>query len=173
VLRGKWILSNLLNAPPPDPPAGTPRLDETTIGKGASLRQQLEAHRAEPTCAACHSRMDPLGFGLENYDAVGGWREKDGAFAIDAAGTLPDGRGFKGPNELAVILETDREEFVRGFAAKLLTFALGRGLERYDGPTVKTIAARSAADDYRFSSLVLEIVKSLPFKERRPEGPPS
>ena len=173
VLRGKWILSNLLNAPPPDPPAGTPRLDEATISKGASLRQQLEAHRADTTCAACHSRMDPLGFGLENYDAVGGWREKDGAFAIDSTGSLPDGRGFKGPNELAAILESDREEFVRGFTAKLLTFALGRGLERYDGPTVKAIAARSAADDYRFSSLVLEIVKSLPFRERRPEGPAS
>ena len=173
VLRGKWILSNLLNAPPPDPPAGTPRLDEATIGKDSSMRQQLEAHRANTTCAACHSRMDPLGFGLENYDAVGGWREKDGAFAIDAAGSLPDGRGFKGPTELAAILESDREEFVRGFAAKLLTFALGRGLERYDGPIVKAIAARSAADDHRFSSLVLEIVKSLPFRERRPEGPAS
>jgi mono/diheme cytochrome c family protein len=169
VLRGKWILENLLNAPPPEPPAGTPRLDESALGKAASLRQQLEAHRSDATCAACHSRMDPLGFGLENYDAVGAWRERDGGSAIDASGSLPDGRSFKGPAELAAILKADREEFARGFTAKLLTYALGRGLERYDRPTVKAIAARAAAGEYRFSSVVLEIVKSLPFQRRWPE----
>jgi mono/diheme cytochrome c family protein len=169
VLRGKWVLENLLNAKPPDPPAGTPRLDEKSVGKGASLRQQLEAHRSDAICAACHSRMDPLGFSLENYDAIGGWREKDGATAIDASGKLPDGRAFNGPAELATILKADHEEFARGFTAKLLTYALGRGLERYDRPTVKAIAARAAKDDYRFSALVVEIVGSLPFQMRRPE----
>ena len=173
VLRGKWILSNLLGAPPPDPPAGTPRLDEKTVGKGASLRQQLEAHRTDATCAACHSRMDPLGFGLENYDAVGGWRDKDGGFAIDASGALPDGRSFKGPGELASLLQGDREAFALAFTSKLLTYGLGRGLERYDRPTVKAIAAQAAGDDYRFSRIVLEIVKSLPFQSRRAERPRS
>jgi hypothetical protein len=173
VLRGKWILSTLLGAPPPDPPPGTPRLDEKTVGKGASLRQQLEAHRTDATCAACHSRMDPLGFGLENYDAVGGWRDKDGGFAIDASGALPDGRSFKGPGELASLLQGDREAFALAFTSKLLTYGLGRGLERYDRPTVKAIAAQAAGDDYRFSRIVLEIVKSLPFQSRRAERPRS
>jgi hypothetical protein len=173
VLRGKWILSNLLGAPPPDPPAGTPRLDEKSVGKGASLRQQMEAHRSDATCAACHTRMDPLGFGLENYDAVGGWRDKDGGVAIDASGTLPDGRRFSGPGELAGILQADRGEFALAFTSKLLIYALGRGLERYDRPTVKAIATKAAEDDYRFSRIVLEIVKSLPFQSRRPEAPRS
>jgi hypothetical protein len=173
VLRGKWILSNLLGAPPPDPPAGTPRLDEKTVGKGASLRQQMEAHRSDATCAACHTRMDPLGFGLENYDAIGGWRDKDGGFAIDASGALPDGRRFSGPGELAGILQADRGEFAVALTSKLLIYALGRGLERYDRPTVKAIAAKAAEDDYRFSRIVLEIVKSLPFQSRHPETPGS
>jgi hypothetical protein len=172
VLRGKWILSNLLGAPPPDPPAGTPRLDEKTVGKDASLRQQLEAHRTDATCAACHSRMDPLGFGLENYDAVGGWREKDGTFAIDASGALPDGRRFGGPAELAGLLQADRDEFALAFTGKLLTYSLGRGLERYDRPTVKQIAVRAREDDYRFSRLVLEVARSLPFQSRRAEQKP-
>jgi len=171
VLRGKWILSNLLGAPPPDPPAGTPRLDEKSVGKNASLRQQLEAHRSDTTCSACHSRMDPLGFGLENYDAVGRWRDKDGGFAIDASGALPDGRSFKGPGELASLLQADREEFALAFTSKLLTYALGRGLERYDRATVRSIAAHAAEDEHRFSRVVLEIVKSLPFQSRRAERP--
>jgi hypothetical protein len=133
----------------------------------------MEAHRSDATCAACHTRMDPLGFGLENYDAVGAWREKDGGFAIDASGALPDGRRFAGPVELASLLQGDREEFVAAFTSKLLTYALGRGLERYDRATVKAIAAGSAQDQYRFSRIVLEIVKSLPFNSRRPERTPS
>ncbi|MGH9310006.1 MAG: DUF1592 domain-containing protein [Vicinamibacterales bacterium] len=167
VLRGKWILDNLLNAPPPDPPADVPNLDETTIGTSASVRQQLEAHRKNPTCASCHRRMDPLGFGLENFDAVGSWRFTDGKFPIDATGQLPDGRTFTGPEELMKILRADKDAFARAVTSKLLTYALGRGLERYDTRTVKQIASRLPAEEYRFSALVLEIVKSLPFQSRR------
>ena len=113
--------------------------------------------------------MDPLGFGLENFDAIGAWRVRDGKFAIDATGTLPDGRSFKGPRELKTILRADRDSFAEGLTEKLLTYALGRGLERYDRSTVKQITKQLAADDYRFSTLVLEIVKSLPFQMRRGE----
>lgn len=167
VLRGKWILENILNAPPPPPPPGVPNLDEAKVGSAASLRQQLEQHRTNPTCAACHSRMDPLGFGLENFDAIGQWRTLDGKFPIDSSGTLPNGKTFKGPQELKVILKADRNAFAQGMTEKLLTYALGRGLERYDKPVVKQIANRVAENDYRFSSLALAIVESLPFQMRR------
>jgi len=169
VLRGKWILENVLNAPPPDPPAGTPRLDEATVGASASLRQQMEAHRTNPNCAACHARMDPLGFGLENYDAIGAWRTTDAKFPVDASGVLPDGRTFQGPDDLKVILKSDRDAFAECITEKLLTYALGRGLERYDKRTVKAITGRLAERDYRFSALVVEIVSSLPFQMRRAE----
>ncbi|MFL6212400.1 MAG: DUF1592 domain-containing protein [Blastocatellia bacterium] len=167
VLRGKWILENLLNAPPPPPPPDVPNLDEAKIGQAASMRVQLEEHRKNPTCASCHARMDPLGFGLENFDAVGAWRTQDGKFPIDASGTLPDGRSFKGPQELRAILRADRDAFAAALTEKLLTYALGRGLERYDRPAVKNISERLAAEDYRFSALVMEIVESLPFQMRR------
>jgi Protein of unknown function (DUF1592)/Protein of unknown function (DUF1588)/Protein of unknown function (DUF1587)/Protein of unknown function (DUF1585)/Protein of unknown function (DUF1595)/Planctomycete cytochrome C len=167
VLRGKWILENVFNAPPPEPPAGTPRLDEATVGATASLRAQLEAHRTSSTCMACHSRMDPLGFALENFDAVGAWRTQDGAFPLDVSGTLPDGRTFSGPGELRRILSGDRQAFAQCVTAKLLTYALGRGLERYDRRTVNAIADKVAHEDYRFSALVLEIVNSLPFRMQR------
>ena len=167
VLRGKWILDNLLNAPPPDPPADVPNLDEADLGKAASMRQQLEAHRKDPTCASCHRRMDPLGFGLENFDAVGAWRTMDGKFPIDARGVLPGGDTFTGPEELRAILTTRRDQFARALTSKLMTYALGRGLERYDSRTVKEIAGRLPARNYRFSALVLEIVNSLPFQQRR------
>ncbi len=169
VLRGKWILENFLNAPPPPPPPDVPNLDEAKIGQSASLREQLEQHRKNATCASCHARMDPLGFGLENFNAIGAWRTQDGKFPIDAAGTLPDGRSFHGPGELKALLKADRQAFAEGLTDKLLTYALGRGLERYDKPTVRQIASRLAARNYRFSSLVLEIAKSLPFQKRRGE----
>jgi hypothetical protein len=170
VLRGKWVLDNLLAAPPPDPPAGVPRLDESTVGVERSIRAQMEAHRANATCAACHQRMDPLGFGLENFDAVGAWRTQDGKFPVDATGALPDGRKFDGPVELKGILRQDGDAFTRALTEKLLTYALGRGLERYDRPTVKAVARRVAEGDYKFSVLVLEIVKSLPFQMRTGDG---
>jgi hypothetical protein len=131
----------------------------------------LEEHRANPTCAACHARLDPLGFGLENFDAIGGWRTMDGKFPIDPSGVLPDGRTFKGVAELKVILKADRDSFAEGVTDKLLTYALGRGLERYDRPTVKQIARRVAANEFKFSSLVMEIVNSLPFQYRRGDQP--
>jgi hypothetical protein len=168
VLRGKWILENLLDAAPPPPPADVPNLDETGIGTSASVRTQLEEHRKNPTCASCHRRMDPLGFGLENFDAVGKWRTMDGKLPIDSTGQLPDGRTFQGPDELRTILTADRDQFARALTSKLLTYALGRGLERYDDRTVKLIATRLPARQYRFSALVLEIVNSLPFQSRRP-----
>jgi hypothetical protein len=167
VLRGRWVLDNLLDAPPPEPPADVPNLDESKIGSAASLREQLEEHRKDPTCAACHRRMDPLGFGLENFDAVGAWRTMDGKFPIDATGTLPDGRKFNGPDELRAILKADHQAFEHCLTAKLLTYALGRGLERYDKRTVSAIVSRLPEHEYRFSGLILEIVKSLPFQSRR------
>jgi hypothetical protein len=167
VLRGKWILENLLNAPPPPPPPAVPSLDEGKIGQTMTLRQQMEAHRANPACASCHARMDPLGFGLENLNAIGEWREKDGALAIDSSGVMPDGRKFSGPAELKVLLKENREAYVKGLTDKLLTYALGRGLERFDKPVVSEISGKLPAHGYRFSSLVLEIVNSLPFQQRR------
>lgn len=167
VLRGKWILDNILNAPPPAPPPGVPNLDVSAVGSTASLRKQLEEHRKNPTCASCHARMDPLGFSLENFDAIGAWRKNDGTVAIDSSGSLPDGRTFEGPDGLRTVLKTDRDAFVQGLTTKLLTYALGRGLERYDRPTVKDITKRIAEQDYRFSRLVQEIVTSRPFQMRK------
>jgi len=167
VLRGKWILENLLNAPPPAPPPNVPILDEEAVGTSASLREQMEKHRADAICASCHARMDPLGFGLENFDGIGAWRSQDGKFSIDASGTLPNGKSFRTPNELKGILRADGPAFAECLTDKLLTYALGRGLERYDKPTVKSIARRVAANDYRFSKLILEIVNSLPFQMRK------
>lgn len=167
VLRGRWILENFLAAPPPPPPPDVPNLDEARVGTAASLRLQLEEHRRNATCASCHARMDPLGFGLENFDAIGAWRTQDGKSQIDSSGMLPDGRTFQGPQELKAILKADRDAFAECLTEKLLTYALGRGLESYDKPTVKNIAGRVAASRYRFSSLVLEIVRSLPFQMRK------
>ena len=144
VLRGKWILENLLNAPPPPPPPSVPALDDTKVGQSASLRQQMEAHRKNPACASCHSRMDPLGFGLENFNAIGAWRTEDGTFPVDASGSLPGGKTFEGPKELKALLKEDKDAFVRGMTEKLLTYALGRGLERFDRPVVASIAGENA-----------------------------
>lgn len=167
VLRGKWVLENLLNAPPPPPPPNVPPLEESKAGNAASLRQVMEAHRANPVCASCHSKMDPLGFGLENYDAIGQWREKDGKFPIDSSGVLPDGRKFNGPDELKTILKANKDAFSECVAEKMMIFALGRGLERFDRPAVKQVTAQLAANDYKFSTLVTGIVKSMPFQMKR------
>lgn len=164
VLRGKWVLENILNAPPPPPPANVPSLNEDAVGATASLRQQMEAHRRNAVCAACHSKMDPLGFGLENYDAVGAWRTMDGKFPIDSSGVLPNGKTFQGPMELAKILKDQKDAFAEGLAEKMLIYALGRGLEREDHAEVRRIVSRMAADDYKFSSLILGIVNSPLFQ---------
>jgi hypothetical protein len=167
VLRGKWILENILNTPPPPPPPNVPTLDDSKVGQSVSLRQQLEAHRKDAVCASCHSRMDPLGLGLENFDAIGAWRAKDGQIAIDASGTLPDGRTFTGPDGLREVLTAQKDMFAECVVDKMLTYALGRGLERYDRRTVREIAKKAAVSNYKFSSVVLEIVKSLPFEMRQ------
>ncbi len=171
VLRGKWILENLLNAPPPPPPPSVPALDDTKVGESASLRQQMEAHRKSPVCASCHAKMDPLGFGLENLNAIGAWRDVDGRFPVDSSGALPDGRSFRGPKELKSILLEKRDAFVAGLSEKLLTYALGRGLERYDRQALQAIEADAAAHDYRFSALVLGVVNSLPFEMKHAAEP--
>lgn len=166
VLRGKWILENLLNAPPPPPPPGVPPLDDTKAGQGGTLRQQMEQHRKSPACSSCHSRMDPLGFGLENFNAIGAWRTEDGKLPLDVSGSLPDGRSFQTPAQLKALLKGDRDAFVRGLTEKLLMYAIGRGLERYDRPAVTGITTKLASQDYKFSQLVLDIVNSLPFQMR-------
>jgi hypothetical protein len=167
VLRGKWILENLLNTPPPPPPATVPALDEHVVGKSISMRAQLEQHRANPTCASCHARMDPLGFALEHFDAIGRWREKDGSAAIDTSGLLPDGRSFTGYTDLVAILKEQPRDFMECLTEKMLIYGLGRGLERGDRGTVKAIADNVARADYRFSSLILEIVRSAPFQGKK------
>jgi mono/diheme cytochrome c family protein len=164
VLRGKWILENVLNAPPPPPPPDVPNLKEHPADKPVSMRAQLEQHRANPNCAGCHARMDPLGFALEHFDAIGAWREKDGDLPIDPSGALPDGRSFAGINELVATLKAEPAAFTECLAEKMLTYALGRGLERGDRKAVRAIAERVAKEDYRFSALVLEIVRSAPFQ---------
>ena len=173
VLRGRWILDNILAAPPAEPPPDIPNLEDTKVDGAASVRKQLEQHRADPSCASCHKRMDPLGFGLENFDAVGAWRTLDGTVPIDASGTLPDGRSFTGPKELRAILRTEREPFTRAITGKLMTYALGRGLERADRRDLKKMAAAIAAERYRFSSVVLQIVNSPAFQMRRADARPT
>ncbi len=169
VLRGKWLLDNILGAPPPAPPPGIPALNEEKVGLDGTLREQLEQHRSNPGCAVCHIKMDALGFGLENYDAVGAWRTRDGRFPVDSSGTLPGGKAFSGPAQLRTILVDDKREFGRCLTEKMLTYALGRGLESYDMPTVEEIVQGLEQDQYRFSRLVLEIVTSMPFRMRRGE----
>ncbi len=164
VLRGKWILENLLHAPQQPPPPDVPVLDEKPIGKSVSLREQLEKHRADATCASCHARIDPLGLALENFDAIGRWRDKDGKLPVDASSTLADGRAVNGPDGLATILKADRGAFAECLAEKMLIYALGRGLNRSDRKTVTALAQQMARDDYRISGLILGIVRSEPFQ---------
>jgi hypothetical protein len=168
VKRGKWVLEQILGTPPPPPPADAPPFkEEQKAVSAASLRQQMEQHREKASCATCHSRMDPLGFGLENYDGVGAWRDKDGSFPIDASGNLPTGSSFRGPEQLKAILKSRSHEFARCLTVKMLTYALGRGLEDYDHCAVDKIVERLVAANYRFSVLVQGIVESEPFLKRR------
>jgi hypothetical protein len=173
VQRGKWILENLLGAPPPPPPANVPDLKaHGEDGKPLTMRAAMEQHRADPVCASCHARMDPLGFAMENFDGVGKWRAEDAGHAIDVSGTLPDGTKFVGPAGLKKLLETtDRDQFVSTVTSKLLTYALGRGLEYYDQPAVRAIDRDAAHDNYTLSSLITAIVKSTPFQMRRTQEP--
>jgi mono/diheme cytochrome c family protein len=168
VLRGKWILDNLLGTPPPAPPPNVPDLkDAHDGGKVLSVRERMEEHRANPACATCHRVMDPLGFSLENFDATGQWRTKEEAGVVDASGRLADGTEVDGPIALRQALLKHPETFARTMTEKLLTYSLGRGLEYYDMPVVRAIARDAAANDYRFSSLVMGIVKSTPFRMKK------
>jgi hypothetical protein len=169
VIRGKYVLENILGAPPPDPPADVPALDEAAVGETASMREQLQQHRANPACSTCHERMDVLGFGLENYDAIGKWRTQDGKFPVDSAGTLPSGESFTTPAEMRGILQEQLPDFARCLTEKMLTYALGRGLERYDNRTVREMTRKLEESGYEFRALVHEIVQSLPFLNRRGE----
>ena len=172
VLRGKWILENLLASPPPPPPPDVPALAEKT-GEGAalSMRAAMERHRANPACASCHARMDPLGFALENFDAVGRWRVRgESNEVIDASGVLPDGTSFDGPEGMRRALLRDPERFAATVTEKLLTYALGRNVESYDMPAVRAVVRAAEEDGYRFSSLVLGIVRSTPFQMRMPRS---
>lgn len=168
VKRGKWIMENILGTPPPAPPPNVPELEESASAKpNATLREQLALHRKIPGCAACHDLMDPLGLGFENFNAVGSWREKEGRKKIDSSGLLPDGQTFKGPIELITILEKQKEGFCRSLSEKMLTYAIGRGIEYYDKCAIDEITANFTAKGYRFSELVTEIVLSDPFLKRQ------
>jgi len=166
VLRGKYLLETVLNAPPPPPPPDVPPLDEKSVGVSRSLRQQMEAHRADPVCAACHSKMDVLGFGLENYDAMGRWRITDGRFPIDASGVFPNGKTFNGPAQMKALLKDNLPDFIRCLAEKMLTYALGRGVESYDRPAVDELVRETRSGGDRFQALVLGIIHSVPFLQR-------
>ncbi len=169
VLRGKWILNNVLGTPPPDPPPNVPALDDTrNQAKRPTLRARMEQHRNNPACSACHAMIDPPGFALEHFDAIGRWRDVDVSFnAIDASGVLPDGRRFDGVEEFRAALIDPPEPFVTTVTEKLMTYALGRGLDYYDMPPLRRIVRAAAADDYRFHTVILGIVTSDPFLMRR------
>jgi len=170
VKRGKWVLDNLLGTPPPPPPADVPPLEEAGVMLTGALRERMEQHRAKPVCASCHKSMDPLGFGLENYDGIGSWREADGKFPIDPSGTLPSGQTFASPRELKAILKERRDEFVRCLAERMLTYGLGRGVEYSDRCTVDDIAKAVAQNEHKFSSLILAVVHSDAFQKRSGKG---
>jgi hypothetical protein len=168
VKRGKWILENILGTPPPPPPPDVPELkDDKQVVLSGSLRQRMEQHRTKPDCAVCHDKLDPLGFGFENFDGIGGWRTKDGTFAIDSSGVLPDGKTFNGPAELRAILKSRSQDFCRCLSEKMLTYALGRGLEYYDRCAVDDVVAAVAREQYKFSALVLAVVRSELFQYRK------
>lgn len=172
VKRGKWVLENLLGAPPPPPPPNVPELkidkDHPLTG---TLRQKMEQHRANPACASCHDRMDAIGFAFENYNALGAWRTEEGGAPIEPAGELAPGEGFQGPAELKQILVSRRrEEFVHCLTEKMMTYALGRGLEYYDRCAVNTITSNVASQGFRITAMIREIVQSAPFQMRRGEG---
>ena len=169
VLRGKWVLTNILGTPPPPPPADVPDLpDRGEDGRAATVRDRLQRHRESPVCSACHAPMDPLGLALENYDAIGTWRTSgEAGLPIDASGNLPDGTSFHGPTGLRTLLLERHDQFVGTVTEKLLAYALGRGPEYYDRPAVRAIVGGSASENYRWSSIIVGIVKSTPFRMRR------
>ncbi|HVF09825.1 MAG TPA: DUF1592 domain-containing protein, partial [Abditibacteriaceae bacterium] len=171
VKRGKWVLEQLLGTPPPPPPPGVPDLKDNHAARTATtLRERMADHLKNPECASCHTRMDPIGFSLENYDAVGRWRWRDGDFPINASATLPDSGRFVGPNQLKAVLMRKSSQFSRAFAEKMLTYALGRGLEAGDKRAVDDITKTVAAKEHRFSALITAVVHSDPFRKSRSEA---
>jgi hypothetical protein len=169
VIRGKWVLENLVGTPPPPQPENVPALKDNTVSSMLSVRKRLAQHRADPACASCHEFMDPPGFALENFDAVGRWRTLEEGRPIDTTGGLPDGSQFTGVDGLEQALLARPDLFVGTLTEKLLTFALGRGIEPFDGPAIRKIVRQAQADNYRFSSLILGIAQSTPFQMRRAE----
>jgi hypothetical protein len=168
VIRGKWILSNILGVPPPPPPANVPALkDDHRIDNALSMRERMAQHRDNPACSGCHKLMDPIGFSMENYDAIGRWRTMEDGKPLDVKGTLPDGTSFEGVTGLQRALLSRPELFATTFTEKLMTYALGRGVEYYDGPAVRAIVRDAEARNYRFSAFISDIVKSTPFQMRR------
>jgi hypothetical protein len=169
VLRGKWIMESVLGTPPPAPPPNVPTLVETnkTTGKALTMREAMAIHRSNASCAACHARMDPLGFAFENFDAVGRWRTVSANAPVDAAGALPDGTAFDGAAGLRDALLRHPKQFAGTLAERLLTYAIGRGVEYYDAPAVRAITREAAAGEYKFAALVTGIVKSMPFQMRK------
>jgi hypothetical protein len=166
VLRGKWILDNILGVPPPPPLPDVPALKDNTVDGNLSVRKRLAEHRSNAVCAACHNLMDPVGLSLEKFDAIGRRRSAEDGIPIDASGGLPDGSHFADVDGLEQALLSRPEIFVGTFAEKLLTFALGRGVESYDAPAIRTIVREARAQDFRVSSLILGVVKSAPFEMR-------
>ena len=166
VLRGKWVLENLLGSPPPPPPPDVPALADVAETSAASLREALEQHRANPACAVCHNRLDPLGFALESFDAVGRFRTADDGVPVDDSGALSDGTPVNGPDGLKDVLMDRRVDVVETLAERMLTYAIGRGLEPSDRPAVREIRRRVESEEYRFSALVEGIVESVPFRMR-------
>ncbi|MEO6569317.1 MAG: DUF1588 domain-containing protein, partial [Opitutaceae bacterium] len=163
-----WVLENLLGTPPPPPPPNVPELDAKEAKVAGTLRQQMEQHRENPSCASCHARMDPIGFGLENFNAIGVWRDKEGGAAIDASGKLTTGDTFAGAAELVDLLATKRrDQFRHNLAEKMLTYALGRGTEYFDRPAIEKIMQSMEKNQDKFSSLVLAVTESFPFQMRR------
>jgi len=166
VQRGKWILENLLASPPPLPPPNVPPLKENSGSVGASVRERMEEHRSNPVCAACHKIMDPIGLALENFDGVGHWRNVDSGIKIDSSGQLVDGTPIDGPSSLRKALLARPDAFVATMTEKLLMYGVGRETKYYDMPVVRAVMRDAAPDRYRFSELVLGIVKSAPFQMR-------
>jgi hypothetical protein len=166
VKRGKWVLENVLGITAPAPPPGVDGLKDERDGKPATLRKRLDQHRSRAECASCHAQLDPLGYGLENFDAVGAWRDRDAGAPIDPSGTLPDGRTFDGPGQLIAILAERPEDFTRCVTRKLLTYALGRSLGPADRLAIDRIVRHAARNGSRFASLTIAIVRSDPFRRR-------
>jgi hypothetical protein len=168
-IRGKWVLEQLLGTPPPPPPPNVPSLRNDATTAKMTMRQRMEQHRANPVCATCHRQMDPLGFALENFDGLGSYRASYGVGSapIDASGALPDGTTFDGPAGLREVLVKKQAMFIETFTERLLTYALGRGVEDYDHAVLRKVGRDAAADNYKWSSVILGIVNSVPFQHRR------